>query len=435
MNKFKNKLLMLRDNNAILLSKIYSNFFSIKEQHEIDHLTSSMSNSDIQKIIAQTFNNYNKIHLTAAIMVKNQEDKIKKCINSISKIVDDINILDTGSSDKTVENIKSLKNIKINLNYRNWNNDFSNMRNYQLSTIENDNWVLVVDSDEILNDKFTKQELKLFISFVSLLYSDYVLFINLKIKDGKNESFIRPDRLFKNNKSVKYFGIVHEEPRTLNHENEKRFNSNITFINRGWEEEEMKKFNKSKNYTILLKRMISLEPNNPRWLALLPMNFFKNSPLQYIDKLLDFILIDKSKKLSISNIKKNRYTILILERYALCLFETNNLKQCLDVLDISQILYPNNTDLLAIRYFIRMKILNSQEAELLKNLLNKLNNIDFDIAYEDTQNPIDIVEILLCKLYLNLNLLDRAKALYSTFKNSPHKRLLSKEELKILTNY
>ena len=55
----------------------------------------------------------NNIFLTGLIMVKNQEKNIVNAIKSIQKYCDLLVIVDTGSTDKTIENIKGLSLKKL----------------------------------------------------------------------------------------------------------------------------------------------------------------------------------------------------------------------------------------------------------------------------------------------------------------------------------
>ena len=48
--------------------------------------------------------------ISANLMVKNEERCIKRCIDSIVDYVDEINVVDTGSTDKTLSILDSLKN-------------------------------------------------------------------------------------------------------------------------------------------------------------------------------------------------------------------------------------------------------------------------------------------------------------------------------------
>ncbi len=86
------------------------------------------------------------ISISLAMIVKNEEQTIERCLNSVSKIVDEIIIVDTGSTDKTKE---------LCLNYTNkiydfkWIDDFSAARNFSYSHATKD-YILWLDADDIL---------------------------------------------------------------------------------------------------------------------------------------------------------------------------------------------------------------------------------------------------------------------------------------------
>ena len=85
--------------------------------------------------------------ISLCMIVKNEEDTIARCINSVKDIVDEIIIVDTGSTDNT---LKILKNLNI-VPYRfEWINDFSAARNFSFSKATKD-YILWLDADDILN--------------------------------------------------------------------------------------------------------------------------------------------------------------------------------------------------------------------------------------------------------------------------------------------
>lgn len=85
--------------------------------------------------------------ISAVILTKNEEQNIKKCLESI-RWCDEIIIIDDNSFDRTLEIAKKYKTI-IYTNHL--NNDFSTQRNLGLSKAKNE-WVLFVDADEIVSD-------------------------------------------------------------------------------------------------------------------------------------------------------------------------------------------------------------------------------------------------------------------------------------------
>lgn len=86
--------------------------------------------------------------LSLVMIVKNEEKNLRKCLNSVKDIVDEIIIVDTGSTDKTKE-IAFSYNAKV-YDYE-WDNNFSNARNYALNKSTSD-WNLILDADEYLLD-------------------------------------------------------------------------------------------------------------------------------------------------------------------------------------------------------------------------------------------------------------------------------------------
>lgn len=85
--------------------------------------------------------------ITAVILTKNEERNIGKCLRSVSWC-DEVIVVDDNSIDRTCEIAKKNKALIYS---RPLNNDFSSQRNFGLSKAKND-WVLFVDSDEIISD-------------------------------------------------------------------------------------------------------------------------------------------------------------------------------------------------------------------------------------------------------------------------------------------
>lgn len=85
--------------------------------------------------------------ISACLIVKNEEASIDRCLTSIQNIVDEIIVVDTGSTDTTVSKVKHYTD---KVYYFTWCNDFSAARNASLSYAQHD-WVLVIDADEELD--------------------------------------------------------------------------------------------------------------------------------------------------------------------------------------------------------------------------------------------------------------------------------------------
>lgn len=83
------------------------------------------------------------------MIVKNEEKYLQKCLESVSGIVDEINIVDTGSTDATKE-IAAKFTDRI-YNYT-WIDDFADARNYSFSKATKD-YILWLDADDIIKEE------------------------------------------------------------------------------------------------------------------------------------------------------------------------------------------------------------------------------------------------------------------------------------------
>lgn len=82
--------------------------------------------------------------ITACLIVKNEEDMLRKCLESLRDGIDEIIIVDTGSTDKTKVIAKEFTDKVYDFE---WNNDFSAARNFAASKGSGE-WILAIDADE-----------------------------------------------------------------------------------------------------------------------------------------------------------------------------------------------------------------------------------------------------------------------------------------------
>lgn len=91
--------------------------------------------------------------LSVVVLTHNDELRIVDCLESVIGLADELIIIDDESNDRTVE-LAARFTDKIHI--RKLQNNFSNQRNFALNHTRND-WVLFVDSDEIVSDKLRNE--------------------------------------------------------------------------------------------------------------------------------------------------------------------------------------------------------------------------------------------------------------------------------------
>ncbi|MGF1515730.1 MAG: tetratricopeptide repeat protein [Elainellaceae cyanobacterium] len=84
--------------------------------------------------------------LSLCMIVKDEAERLAACLKSAQPIVDEIIIVDTGSTDATPE---IAQQFGASVHHTPWNNDFAAPRNLALQQATQD-WVLVLDADEYL---------------------------------------------------------------------------------------------------------------------------------------------------------------------------------------------------------------------------------------------------------------------------------------------
>jgi glycosyltransferase involved in cell wall biosynthesis len=84
--------------------------------------------------------------LSLCMIVKDEENYLSNCLNSVKDLVDEIIIVDTGSSDKTKEIASTFSERIFDFS---WCDDFAAARNEALKHATGD-WILVLDADEVV---------------------------------------------------------------------------------------------------------------------------------------------------------------------------------------------------------------------------------------------------------------------------------------------
>ncbi len=196
--------------------------------------------------------------ISLCMIVKDEENNLKKCLESVRDVVSEIIVVDTGSTDNTVKIARSHGARVIE---HKWEDDFSKARNESIKNASSD-WILFLDADEIL-DKSS------FLFLKSLKKSEepvayYVKIVNISDNVSEDQSSEHYSlRLFNNQKGFKFTGCIHEQLRLTDKGLKySRVLSTVTVKHTGYARSVMKHKNKnSRNYN-LLKKAISSEPDN-----------------------------------------------------------------------------------------------------------------------------------------------------------------------------
>lgn len=140
------------------------------------------------------------------MIVKNEEDCIDRCLSSVQDIVDEIIIVDTGSTDDTKDIVRKYTDQIFDFE---WIDDFAAARNYAFSCGTKD-YIFWLDADDILKDEDRKKFSTLkggLDQSVDSVTMDYDLAYD---EFGNVTSSVRRNRLVKRENKFRWIGAVHE---------------------------------------------------------------------------------------------------------------------------------------------------------------------------------------------------------------------------------
>lgn len=159
--------------------------------------------------------------MTLCMIVKNEEKYIDNCLKSIHDIVDEIIIVDTGSTDNTKSICKKYTD-KI-YDYE-WDNDFSNARNFSFSKSTNE-YIMWLDADDILMEQDRIKLKKLKLELNNIPQNSISMIYNYAFnKDNKPTLTFKRNRIVRKSSNIKWIGFVHE---VLDLNIEESYNSDI----------------------------------------------------------------------------------------------------------------------------------------------------------------------------------------------------------------
>lgn len=216
--------------------------------------------------------------ISLCMIAKNEERWIEQAITSVSSIVSEIILVDTGSTDETISRAKALGAKIFN---QPWKEDFSSPRNFGMSKAQGE-WILVLDADEMI----ASHDLQKLVMLTKMKHVAYELTQRHYTNDVRLSDFVPcrgefPDlekknagyfesscvRLFPNHKKIKYEGRVHElvEHSLFRLKDFKIVSSGIRIHHYGHTDEVKKLKNKTLIYTPLGQKKAS--ENSQDWKA------------------------------------------------------------------------------------------------------------------------------------------------------------------------
>lgn len=146
------------------------------------------------------------ITISLCMIVKNEEEALPRCLTSVEGLVDEIVLVDTGSTDQTMDIARSFGAVVYE--YK-WQDDFSAARNFAFAQGSGD-YIFWLDADDTLAaddaNKLLKLKNSLTVEYDSITM-DYILSVS---EDGQPLHRLKRNRLVRRDRKFQWIGFVHE---------------------------------------------------------------------------------------------------------------------------------------------------------------------------------------------------------------------------------
>ncbi|MEN6328555.1 MAG: glycosyltransferase [Syntrophomonas sp.] len=270
--------------------------------------------------------------LSLCIIAKNEADNIRRCINSVESLADEVIVVDTGSKDGTPDIAGSLGARVIETL---WEDDFSKARNLSLELAEG-KWILFLDCDEelapdslpVLNQLLDAEDAEA-----------YFLKIINTTAEGM-QLIVSGIRLFRNRKEYRFAGRIHEQiaASIVKHSGQsKLLPSNVSIIHWGYNQQ-------CANIAAKIQR-------NMRILKSIPED--QRDGFYYYNLGTEYLRIGQKEEALANYLKAaplthpgQGYGAIMIKRIITLLFELGRYRQALQCLDHYQEIFHDFTDLI-----------------------------------------------------------------------------------------
>lgn len=240
-------------------SELFKDFSLIINAQHKSGLKINLNNSTVESFV----NNYSFFPtptISCGIITFNEEKNIECCLKSLNEKFDKIILLDSYSTDNTINIVKE-KFPEVKVFFSKWQNDFSKQRNKIIELCLSD-WIYFIDAD---NEYMSEDnEIRRIIKILNYLEIECV--VSPLIIEHNGQFTEDNKRLIPLKKDIAFWGKIHEEPIYLkNSSYPLSFKSKLVVKHNGYNLNNYDLLEKNLRNNVLTKQMIHIEPSNFKW--------------------------------------------------------------------------------------------------------------------------------------------------------------------------
>ncbi|WP_312701288.1 glycosyltransferase family 2 protein [Sedimentibacter sp.] len=149
------------------------------------------------------------MYISQCLIAKNEEENIRYCLEHLKSVVNEQIVVDTGSTDRTVEIAEEMG---AKVFHFEWINDFSAARNFAIDKAKGD-WIIFLDCDEYFSEDSVPKLKKHMKDWSKDKKTDGIICKMINVDKNNNLLSVVDNmslRIFKNNKNLRYVNKIHE---------------------------------------------------------------------------------------------------------------------------------------------------------------------------------------------------------------------------------
>ncbi|RYM05909.1 glycosyltransferase [Sporolactobacillus sp. THM7-7] len=309
--------------------------------------------------------------LSLCMIVKNEENVLKRCLDSVKDGVDEIVVVDTGSTDKTKE-IAGEYTDKL-YDYE-WTNSFADARNYAQSKATGE-WILALDADEFVdydNLMDLRKELRENVNHFDV---GLVKIFNFTGQAGQLIYNNYHVRIYRNDPSINYYRAIHEQLKKTDGSSLKEQVSSLVVYHSGYLTSTVDSKNKHKRNKALIDKEVRENGQTG-------FDYFNlgNEYLSHGDteKALDHYVKAYKKRPDVRYSWVGPCVLQIIQ----CLIQLKRYKDALNVIRDSEAIFSRSPEFKTMRgrIFLLQGRINDAEHELIRLVDNKDDYTDTIIS-------------------------------------------------------
>ncbi len=289
--------------------------------------------------------------ISLCMIVRDEARHMERCLSSAAKIVSEIIVIDTGSTDGTPEIAKKYGATVVTIS---WEADFSKARNVGLE-LATKGWILVLDADEELVEPEAEYLQELLLN--SDVHGYFVKMISF-VGETAGSEYVTDSvcRLFRNDPRIRFTGFIHEEviPSILNIPQSSVEFSQLTLRHYGYLDHEIIRKQKSERNLSILLDVLQRHPTDHQLQYALGTEFYQlgeyEKALSVFKEIIPHVPVFSG------------YASDLLLKTAYALRETGCSVEALQLVNEGLTFYPDFTDLLELKAILLFDAEQYQQA-------------------------------------------------------------------------